>query len=126
MFCDNIISDGPQSAFVLLCFVFNMFTLMCLVTVSRRAVKKKGLVYSFFLLMCLVLALILITMVPSRRYSVPRVWSDGKTHCSDKPLPFLLLCCALLPQHRQEKPMFFVDLRKRRSVFLDPQRNKQT
>ena len=36
MFCVNIMSDGLQCVFVLLCFCFAMFSLMVLVTVGRR------------------------------------------------------------------------------------------
>ena len=47
VFCANVVSDGLQSDFVLPCEVFDMFTVMCLVTVARQTDAKTLLGCSF-------------------------------------------------------------------------------
>ena len=49
------------------------------------------------LLIGVVLALILVTTLVTRRYSTLRVWSERKTHSSDKPRTALPSCVSSIP-----------------------------
>ena len=115
----------PPLCFCAVVYNFDMFSLMGLALVARQRHQKNDCSLTFFLfLIGVVLAPILVTLVVSRRYSMLRVWSEGKTHCFDNPRTQAIQRCTPPPflhlaLSRHKKTHNFVDFRKH-SVFLAP------
>ena len=124
MFCVSIMSDGLQCVFGVAACGFGHCR------ASQRSKILTVCLLTFFLLIGVVLAPILVTTLVSRRYSTLRVWSQRKTHGSDKPRTQSIQRCPLLHSSippstpQEENKVFSMVSGSATLVFLDPQKQK--
>ena len=131
-------SDALQCVSVLLCvvltFVVHVFFGHCCASM-RSKILTVCVLTLFCSLIGGVLAPVLVTTLVSRRYPVLQVWSQRKTHGSDKPrtLSNPALPSSSPPSHppvstppKENNVFFFRWCRKRHSVCPDRQEQKKS